>query len=225
MKAVALIPARAGSTRVKNKNFRGVGNQNLVELAIETAKAAGFFSRIVLSTDSVAGEELSERLGVFLHRRSTEAASNAASASDVLRDIKKFFAHSGVRREDYIFYLQPTSPRRSVGMLQGCWEQLRAMESKGMVSVVRLDPKYRKALVVREGVLDALGSEHSISANQQSLDSLYLANGNFFIFQWSQFLDTKKFPILGLIPVVQDDTDSVDIDTETDFLDYITSVH
>jgi CMP-N,N'-diacetyllegionaminic acid synthase len=50
--AIALIGARAGSERVRDKNVRLLEGHPLLAYAIETARQAGVFDRIVVSTDS-----------------------------------------------------------------------------------------------------------------------------------------------------------------------------
>ena len=52
--AVALIGARAGSERVPEKNIRRLAGHPLLAYAIETARQADLFERIVVSTDSEA---------------------------------------------------------------------------------------------------------------------------------------------------------------------------
>ena len=50
--AVALIGARSGSERVRDKNVRRLAGHPLLAYAIETARRAEVFDRIVVSTDS-----------------------------------------------------------------------------------------------------------------------------------------------------------------------------
>ena len=50
--AIALIGARAGSERVPGKNVRRLAGHPLLAYAIETARQADVFDRIVVSTDS-----------------------------------------------------------------------------------------------------------------------------------------------------------------------------
>ena len=49
--AVALVGARSGSERVPGKNVRRLAGHPLLAYAIETARSAGVFDRIVVSTD------------------------------------------------------------------------------------------------------------------------------------------------------------------------------
>ena len=50
--AVALIGARSGSERVRDKNVRRLAGHPLLAYAIETARRAEVFDRIIVSTDS-----------------------------------------------------------------------------------------------------------------------------------------------------------------------------
>ena len=50
--AIALIGARSGSERVKDKNVRRLAGHPLLAYAIETARRSEVFDRIVVSTDS-----------------------------------------------------------------------------------------------------------------------------------------------------------------------------
>ena len=48
MKIIAMIPARLGSKRVKNKNLRLLGNKPLISHVIETAKESNVFDDIYI---------------------------------------------------------------------------------------------------------------------------------------------------------------------------------
>jgi pseudaminic acid cytidylyltransferase len=49
---IAIIPARAGSQRVKNKNIRLFNGEPLISYSIRSAQKSGLFSEIHVSTDS-----------------------------------------------------------------------------------------------------------------------------------------------------------------------------
>ena len=50
--AVALIPARSGSTRVPHKNVARLGGHPLMAYSITAARHSGVFADVVLSTDA-----------------------------------------------------------------------------------------------------------------------------------------------------------------------------
>jgi N-acylneuraminate cytidylyltransferase len=61
--AIALVPARAGSERVPQKNVRPLAGHPLLAYAIETALQADVFERVVVSTDSEAIAEVARWYG------------------------------------------------------------------------------------------------------------------------------------------------------------------
>jgi CMP-N-acetylneuraminic acid synthetase len=158
------------------------------------------------------------------HRRSPVAASDDASASDVLRDIEITLSGAGIRDNDYLFYLQPTSPLRTISTARDSWEKLLQFSHQGFVSVTEIDAKFRKTLFLQGNTVRAHGSREALTSNQQSLSPLYLANGNLFAFRWGLFLETGTFPIEGLRPIIESDDVTLDIDTESDFERYLQQV-
>jgi len=49
---VAIIPARSGSKRIKNKNIKNFYNKPIIYYAIKAAKDSKLFNKIIVSTDS-----------------------------------------------------------------------------------------------------------------------------------------------------------------------------
>ena len=62
-KLIALIPARSGSERLKNKNILKLGNKPLIYYTIQSAKKSKIFDKIFVSTDSVKYKKISEKYG------------------------------------------------------------------------------------------------------------------------------------------------------------------
>ena len=60
MDVTVVIPCRAGSTRVKNKNFRPFGGSNLLEIKVNQAKSLGLPT--VVNSDSEIAKEIAPEL-------------------------------------------------------------------------------------------------------------------------------------------------------------------
>ena len=79
--AIALIPARSGSERVKDKNVRPLAGHPLLAYAIASARQSGIFDRVVCSTDSGKIAEVAQRYGAdipFLRQSELDAITGAA---------------------------------------------------------------------------------------------------------------------------------------------------
>jgi len=51
-KIIALIPARSGSKRIKDKNIKKLGNHPLLAYSIQSALESEIFDSVVCATDS-----------------------------------------------------------------------------------------------------------------------------------------------------------------------------
>ena len=59
-KIIAMIPARLGSKRIKNKNLRLLGNKPLIAHVIEAAIKADVFDEIYINSESDIFEEIAK---------------------------------------------------------------------------------------------------------------------------------------------------------------------
>lgn len=80
-KLVAVIPVRAGSQRVKDKNVRPFAGKSLLEHKLETVKHLPV-DDIIVNTDSDAAIEIAKKAGVSYHRREPYFASSKCSNSE-----------------------------------------------------------------------------------------------------------------------------------------------
>ena len=62
-KIIALIPARQGSERIKNKNIAKISNHPLIAYTISAAKKTNLFSNIVVSTNSIMYSKIAKKYG------------------------------------------------------------------------------------------------------------------------------------------------------------------
>ena len=112
VRTVALIPARAGSKRVPDKNVRLLAGHPLIAYSIAAARESGVFDDVIVSTDSEQYADIARHYGAevpFLRP--------AAIAGDLSPDID-WVEHAlrtlkaGGRDYDCFSLLRPTSPLR-----------------------------------------------------------------------------------------------------------------
>ena len=102
--AVAMIPARLGSTRLRRKNLALLAGKPLIAYAIEAAKAAGVFQRIVVNSESPLFAEIAQQYGAVFYRRPESLASSTATSDEVVHD---FAIH---HTEDVVVWVNPIAP-------------------------------------------------------------------------------------------------------------------
>jgi CMP-N,N'-diacetyllegionaminic acid synthase len=117
--AVALIPAREGSTRVPGKNVRPLGGHPLIAYTIAGAREAGVFDSVVVSTDGARIAEIARHYGAEVPGlRPSELAS--ATSPDI-----EWVEHvlGQLPPCDAFAILRPTSPFRGAAAIRRAWER------------------------------------------------------------------------------------------------------
>ena len=108
-----IIPARVGSIRVPQKNFRPfAGGPSLLERAITFSHDIGLRDRVVVTTD----HETFTQPGVQIVRRQPEIPERPMMA--VLSELVPVIA------APFWLLLQPTSPFRQASDVYRCWSRL-----------------------------------------------------------------------------------------------------
>ena len=145
--AVALIPARSGSERVKDKNIRPLAGHPLLAYAIATARQAGIFDRVVCSTDSTKIAEVAQRYGADIpFLRPSELATSTSPDIEWL----KYTLEQLGEHHDLFAIVRATNPFRGPDVLQRGLQQLLATpeaDSIRAVELVKQHPGNRKSVV------------------------------------------------------------------------------
>ncbi len=86
MKIVAMIPARMGSKRVKNKNLRMINGKPLVQYIIDAAKGCSLFDEIYLNSEALDFKDIATSSGIEFYQRSEALASDSATNDEFSLD-------------------------------------------------------------------------------------------------------------------------------------------
>lgn len=125
-RAVALIPARAGSTRVPGKNVRTLAGHPLLAYTIAQAREAGVFDAVVVSTDSEQIAAVAHSYGAEVPGlRPPEMATSTASDIEWVEHLLAQLADDG-REFSLYALLRPTSPFRTPGSIRAAVGRLEA---------------------------------------------------------------------------------------------------
>ena len=112
MKILAVIPARAGSKGIPNKNISIIGGRPLVYYSIKNALDSDYITDVIVSTDSDAVRIIAEQMGAKVKWRNSDLCGDAVTLDAVIAD-----AIPEETEWDYIVTMQPTSPTLRVGTL------------------------------------------------------------------------------------------------------------
>lgn len=81
-KILAMIPARMGSQRLKQKNLKKINGKSLLEIAIHKCKDSGMFDEVWVNSESDELGHIAKTNNVAFHKRPIELADNNATSED-----------------------------------------------------------------------------------------------------------------------------------------------
>lgn len=214
MSLLAVIPARGGSKGIPRKNIKSLCGKPLISWTIDTAKQAKCIDRIIVSTDDDEIARLAKDLEVdvpFLRPKEL-STDDAPSIATVLHVINKFPDY------EWVMLLQPTSPLRSVGDIEGIWELCtkEGASSAASVSEVTDHPHWMYQKNTR-GYLEPLLNHHVPSNQRQKLPDTYVLNGAIYLARSKWLMEHGKFIGQDTLGFIMPQDRSIDIDTTFDW--------
>ena len=112
MKILAVIPARAGSKGIPNKNIRIVCGHPLIYYSIKNALDSKYITDVIISTDSPEVRIIATQMGTKYKWRDKSLCGDTVTLDSVVYD-----AIPMEEQWDYIVTMQPTSPTLKVETL------------------------------------------------------------------------------------------------------------
>tara|TARA_B100000795_G_C22801739_1_gene442303 strand:+ start:2669 stop:3358 length:690 start_codon:yes stop_codon:yes gene_type:complete len=213
-KIYCVIPARGGSKRIKNKNIVMFNKKPLIYYSINAAKKTNLFKKIVVSTDSNRIKFLSEKFGAVVpFKRAKSISEDKSSSIDVLKDVIKRINI----KDDYIFFVYPTSPTINQNDLIKAWKKIKKEKADCLIAVKEYESNPLRSLVLDKntGYLKFKFKKYQ-RKNSQDLPKLYQDSGSFYIFNIKSLMKSKLFIPKKTIAFHLKKYDYVDINDQED---------
>lgn len=112
MKILAVVPARAGSKGIPNKNIRIIDGHPLIYYSIKNALSSKYITDVIVSTDSDSVRIIAEQMGAQIKLRDKSLCGDSVTLDSVIAD-----AVPVNENWDYVITMQPTSPTLKVETL------------------------------------------------------------------------------------------------------------
>ncbi len=216
MKWISLIPMRAGSKGLPNKNTIPVAGKPLYQYSVDAALSAGA-RRIYISTDiqKVLAKTMPKRVQVV--KRQTSLCTDDTHINSVVFDFLKFGIGSKIRDEEIVVLMQPTSPIRAVKDLQNAVKKFSETNNTDLLmSVTQTDSTLLKSGLVQDGYFKPISSPQYCFENRQSLPKVCKPSGSFYVFRAGWFRTNKSFVTNSILSFEIPAERSIDIDTKKD---------
>jgi len=197
-RVLALIPARAGSKGLPNKNIRMLHGKPLLAWPVAAARGCGLVDDVMVSTDSAEYAEIAREHGAdvpFL--RPAELASDTAPSIDFILHALDTLAASG-RAYHYVVLLEPTSPLTESGDIAAALAQLDAAgdAADAVVGVTRMETVHPAYCVTRSdrGLIAPHGSaSFDTLPRRQDLEPVYALDGTLYISRTEVLHEKRSF--------------------------------
>ena len=219
---VALIPARAGSKRVPDKNIHLLAGHPLIAYTISAAKQSEVFNDVIVSTDSAYYGDIARHYGAevpFL--RPAEFAGDLSPDIEWVEDSLKRMKDEG-RSYDCFSILRPTSPFRLPGSIKRAWRAFLAEDGVDSLRAVEKCKQHPGKMWVVRGnrmvpFLPLTPSKQPWHSSQyQSLPEVYVQNASLEI-AWTKVVFNEE-TIAGniLMPFVTEGHEGFDVNSAYD---------
>lgn len=169
MKVAALIPARSGSRRVKDKNIRELGGKPLMVWSIITAQFLGI--ECYVSSDSVHYLSIAKEYGARPFVRPGSLSGDGVGDYEVIRNFCNNYAY------DLIVYLRPTTPFRQADIVNDAIELMKVPGYDSLRSVEEMPETAYKMFRIQKGLLKPLTKIDYTDRPNQMLPKTYKPNG------------------------------------------------
>ena len=215
---IAIIPARGGSTRIKNKNLKKIGTNTLIRKSIQTCINSGIFDHIIVSSDSTEIINQSKDLAL-VHKRSeinsTSISTSESAIQEVIYDLPDLF-----NNQVLIYLVQCTSPFLNPENLSESHKLIKS--NFGQYNCLLSGYFFNKFIWEKDKNSQSwLPKNYNPQNRPRSQDKspLFIENGAFYVFGSDNFKLTncRIHGEVGIYPM--EELRSVDIDEKND-LDY-----
>ena len=188
---VALIPARAGSKRVPDKNIKLLGGHPLLAYSIAAAVESGIFAAVIVSTDSQRYVDVIKHYGAespFL--RPVEIAGDLSPDIEWVAFTLEQLRADG-RTFDCFSILRPTSPFRQASTIARAWQEFLSESGVDSLRAVEKCKQHPGKMWVVRGrrmlpLMPLSPAEQPWHSSQyQSLPEVYVQNASLEI-AWSK---------------------------------------
>lgn len=214
---LAIIPARAGSKSIKNKNLANLAGKPLIAYSIKTALNCRKIDKVIVSTDSEKVAALAKKYGAeipFIRPKSL-AEDKTPMICVLVHALKSIEKLKNLKITNMIL-LDPTSPFRNNEDIVNCFKTLERPDTDSVVTVCEAEHNpYFVMRKIKNDYLTPIIKIKKTIMRRQDAPKAYRINAGVYIIKRNIILKNKIFTSKTR-PVIMPPERSVHIDEPMD---------
>lgn len=212
---VAIIPARSGSKRIKNKNVRLFHGKPIIAYSIECAINSKLFDRVVVSTDSIEIASISERYGAEVPFLRPEALSDDyTGTADVIGHAVETL---NLPDNSIVVCIYATAPFLNYFNIKSALRKFEDLNPKYCFPVTEFEYPIQRAISTDNEYVKVREPD-SISSRSQDLSKFYHDAGQFYVGKAKSWRVKDAIISDYSACIIIPRSEAMDIDTEEDWL-------
>ena len=175
---IAIIPARSGSKRIKNKNIKLFNGHPIISWSIKEAIKSKIFDKVIVSTDSTKIAKISLKYGAeipFLRKKSL--SKDNISIPDVMKDAVNFYENNKINI-DYACLIYAASPLINSADLKKGFKLIKSNKYDFVISVSKFLSPINRSLLIDKDLIKPTNKKNTY-LHSQGFNEVYHDNAQF----------------------------------------------
>tara|TARA_Y100000591_G_C21847552_1_gene709560 strand:- start:312 stop:971 length:660 start_codon:yes stop_codon:yes gene_type:complete len=186
---IAIICARSGSKRIKNKNIINFYGKPIISYPIKVAKSHKKISQVYLSTNSKKIKKIGISYGAKVpYLRSKYLSNDKTSLKNVLKDFVKKIEF----KNKYVCCIYPTAALIKKKTISKALNKIKKTNYDLIVAIKEFESDPSRALKINKSNLIFI-DKYAYNKNKMK-EKLYSDAGSFFIFNKNTYFKSKNLP-------------------------------
>ena len=211
---IVIVPIRAGSKRLKNKNILKINHKRLFEYTLELAKKLKLNNNLYVTTDSKTVIKYCKKNQLNFVLRPKKISNSKSPIEESIKHLKNKIKF---RSESEILLLQVTSPMRSVSTTKNFLSICNKLKKKYDTFISVIETKKDVWLEEKSYGLRLLKNE---PRNQLLRKSIYEEDGLFYFFKYKNIQIYNSIIGKKIYLFKSKESETLDINTKKDLVKF-----
>lgn len=213
---IAIIPARAGSKRIKNKNIKNFFGKPLIYNSIKTAINSKLFDDVIVSSDSKKIQNIAKKYGAKIYfKRPKNISGDYGTTPDVINHAIRW-VKKNLYNPKFVCCIYPTAIFLDKKILIKAYKKIKTNMFDYVFAVNKFSHSPQRGFFLTKSKRIIFKNNKFYKRRTQDLNPMYHDAGQFYWGKTDSWLKNKKAFSKNSCVEVLPITNSIDIDNPED---------